>query len=112
MLLGYCSLQVEVAGIGRANTNQRMLFPLVRTDRAESLIRRALPELPWPSQPLLVLPPRVHRRYLTLPLEYGDGFHPAVAVAARLVGAAGDSPAAAGLRARRRPGARGPMAGR
>ena len=74
MLLGYCSLQVEVAGIGRANVNQRMLFPLVRTDRAESLIRRALPELPWPSQPLLVLPARVHRRYLTLPLEYAAGF--------------------------------------
>ena len=34
MPLGYCSLQVEVAGIGRANTNQRMLFPLVRADRA------------------------------------------------------------------------------
>ena len=42
--LGYCSVQVEVAGIGRLNANQRMLFPLVRTDRAESLIRRALPE--------------------------------------------------------------------
>ena len=74
MLLGYCSLQVEVAGIGRANTNQRMLFPLVRTDRAEALIRRALPELPWPGQPLLALPARVHRRYLTLPLEYAAGF--------------------------------------
>jgi putative membrane protein len=73
MLIGYCSLQVEVAGIGRTNTNQRMLFPLVRTDRAEALIRRALPELPWPSQPLLVLPARVHRRYLTLPLEYAIG---------------------------------------
>jgi putative membrane protein len=73
MLLGYCSLQVEVAGTGRTNTNQRMLFPLVRTDRAEALIRRALPELPWPSQPLLVLPARVHRRYLTLPLEYAVG---------------------------------------
>jgi putative membrane protein len=73
-LLGYCSLQVEVAGIGRANTNQRMLFPLVRRDRAESLIRRALPELPWPSPPLLVLPARVHRRYLTLPLGYAAGF--------------------------------------
>jgi putative membrane protein len=74
MLLGYCSLQVEVAGIGRVNVNQRMLFPLVRMDRAESLIRCALPELPWPSQPLLVLPTRVHRRYLTLPLEYATGF--------------------------------------
>jgi putative membrane protein len=74
MLLGYCSLQVEVAGIGPANVNQRMLFPLVRTDRAESLIRRALPELPWPSQPLLALPARVHRRYLTVPLGYAAGF--------------------------------------
>ena len=74
MLLGYCSLQVEVAGIGRANVNQRMLLPLVRMDRAESLIRRALPELPWPSRPLLALPARVHRRYLTLPLEYAVGF--------------------------------------
>ena len=74
MLLGYCSLQVEVAGIGRANVNQRMLFPLVRMDRAESLIRRALPELPWPSRPLLALPARLHRRYLTLPLEYAVGF--------------------------------------
>jgi len=74
MLLGYCSLQVEVAGIGPANVNQRMLFPLVRMDRAESMIRRALPEIPWPSQPLLVLPTRLHRRYLTLPLEYAVGF--------------------------------------
>ena len=51
-----------------------MLFPLVRTDRAEALIRRALPELPWPSEPLLRLPTRVHRRYFTVPLEYGAGF--------------------------------------
>ena len=50
MLLGYCTLQVEVAGIGRMNANQRMLFPLVRRDRVESLIRRALPEVPCPSQ--------------------------------------------------------------
>ena len=111
MLLGYCSLQVEVAGIGRANTNQRMLFPLVRTDRAESLIRRALPELPWPSQPLLALPARVHRRYLTAAARICRGFHPADAVPARVVEVGGDSPAAAGLRTRRRPGARGAMAG-
>jgi uncharacterized membrane protein YdbT with pleckstrin-like domain len=51
-----------------------MLFPLARTDRAESLIRRALPELPWPSQPLRALPARVRRRYLTLPLGYATGF--------------------------------------
>ena len=73
-LLGYCSLQVEIAGIGRVNVKQRMLFPLVRADRAEALIRRALPELPWPSRPLRALPARVHRRYLTIPLEYATGF--------------------------------------
>jgi putative membrane protein len=74
MLFGYCTLQVEVAGIGRANTSQRMLFPLVRTDHAEALIQRALPGLPWPSEPLLALPRRLHRRYLILPLEYAMGF--------------------------------------
>jgi putative membrane protein len=73
VLLGYCSLQVEVAGIGRTNTSQRMLFPLVRTVRVEALIRQALPELPWPGQPFLVLPAGVHRRYLTLPLGYAAG---------------------------------------
>ena len=50
-----------------------MLFPLVRKVRVEALIRRALPELPWPGQPLSVLPARVHRRYLTLPLGYAAG---------------------------------------
>jgi putative membrane protein len=74
ILLGYCSLQVEVAGIGLANADQRMLFPLVRTDRAEALIRQALPDLPWPGQPLQALPAQVRRRYLTLPLAYGAGF--------------------------------------
>jgi putative membrane protein len=73
-LLGYCSLQVEVAGIGPVNLRQRMLFPLVRAERAEALIRRALPELPWPSRPLRALPARVHRRYLTIPIEYAAGF--------------------------------------
>ena len=73
-MLGYASLQVEVAGIGRANTNQRMLFPLVRTARAAHLVRRVLPELHWPEDPPHPVPERIHRRYLTLPLEYGMGF--------------------------------------
>jgi len=73
-MLGYASLQVEVAGIGRANTNQRMLFPLVRTARAAHLVRRVLPELHWPEDPPHPIPERIHRRYLTLPLEYGAGF--------------------------------------
>jgi putative membrane protein len=73
-LLGYCSLQVEVAGIGRVAVKERVLFPLVRADRAEGVIRRALPELPWPSRPLRALPASVRRRYLTLPLGYATGF--------------------------------------
>ena len=73
-MLGYAHLQVEVAGIGRANTNQRMLFPLVRTARAAHLVRRVLPELHWPEDPPHPIPERIHRRYLTLPLEYGMGF--------------------------------------
>ncbi|MEP6562813.1 MAG: PH domain-containing protein [Nakamurella sp.] len=73
-LIGYCSLQVEVAGVGRVNTSRRMLFPLIRTDRARALIDRALPELAWPSAQLHPIPRRIRRRYLTLPLEYGAGF--------------------------------------
>jgi uncharacterized membrane protein YdbT with pleckstrin-like domain len=74
MPLGYCSVQVEVAGIGRMNANQRMLFPLVRADRAETLIRRALPEVPWPGPPLRVVPARLHPRYHTHPHECATGF--------------------------------------
>jgi putative membrane protein len=72
--LGYCTLQVEVAGIGPANTDQRMLFPLLRTHRAQALIARALPELPWPTEPLLPVAARAHKTYKTLPLSYGAGF--------------------------------------
>jgi putative membrane protein len=73
-LIGYCGLQVEVAGLGRANTNQRMLFPFVRTDRAAAMIRRALPELALPEQPLRPLPHRVYRKYYVVPLNYAYGF--------------------------------------
>ncbi len=73
-LLGYCSLQVEVAGFGRANTNQRMLFPFVRIDRAPALIRRVLPELAFPEQPLLPIPRRIYRKYYVVPLNYAYGF--------------------------------------
>ena len=73
-LLGYCTLQIEVAGLGRANTNQRMLFPFVRTDRAPALIRRVLPELALPEQPLRPIPRRVWRKYYVVPLNYAYGF--------------------------------------
>ncbi len=73
-LFGYCSLQVEVAGFSPANTNQRMLFPFVRTDRAAALLRRALPELALPEQPLRPLPRRIYRKYYVVPLNYAYGF--------------------------------------
>jgi putative membrane protein len=73
-LLGYCTLQVEVAGFGRANTNQRMLFPFVRTERAPALIRRVLPELALPEQPLRPIPRRIYRKYYVVPLNYAYGF--------------------------------------
>ena len=112
MLIGYCSLQVEVAGIGRANTNQRMLFPLVRIERAEALIRRALPELPWPERPLAGparagVPPLLH-----LAAGVRRRIHRAAAVPAGLVAVAGDLAAAPRVRARRRPIAGGQVAGR
>ena len=72
--LGLCSLQVEVAGIGRTNTNKRTVFPLLRTANAAALVRRALPELAWPSGPLHPVPRAIHRRYLTVPLWWGLGF--------------------------------------
>ena len=73
MLLGYCRLQVEVAGIGPANVNQRMLFPLVRMDRAESMIRRALPEIPWPSRAFAGPPDASASPLSHLPLDYAAG---------------------------------------
>lgn len=67
-LLGYCALEVEVAGVGRNDTNDRMLFPLVRRDRAHALVSRALPELGWRDAPLRRLDAQVRRRYLTRPV--------------------------------------------
>jgi uncharacterized membrane protein YdbT with pleckstrin-like domain len=71
---GYCSLQVEVAGIGAANVAHRTVFPLLKTAHARALISRALPEMHWPDGPLRRLPERVHPRYRTVPLEYAAGF--------------------------------------
>ena len=101
VVLGYCSLHVKVPPeSGKQIQNQRMLPLVLRIDRAESLIRRSLPELPWPSLPLLTLPgpcppPLSHRCRSNMP----HGFHPADAVPAWVVETGGSSSAAAGLRA-------------
>ena len=67
-LLGYCALEVEVAGLSATNDSERMLFPLIRTERAAELVRSALPELGWRPAPLRPVPVRARRRYFTLPL--------------------------------------------
>jgi putative membrane protein len=67
-MIGYCALEVEVAGLSTSNDTERMLFPLLRTSTAAALVDRALPELEWRPVPLTALPPRAGRRYLTLPV--------------------------------------------
>ncbi len=67
-LFGYCALEVEVAGLSGSNDTERMLFPLIRTDRAAELVGSALPELGWRPAPLRAVPVRARRRYFTLPL--------------------------------------------
>lgn len=67
-LFGYCALEVEVAGLSAGNDSERMLFPLLRTDRAAELVQSALPELGWRPTPLRAVPARARRRYLTLPV--------------------------------------------
>ena len=72
--LGYCTLQVEVAGIGRANTNQRMLFPLVRTDRARALITPGAAGTAVADRTAAADRGPRPQTYKTLPLSYGAGF--------------------------------------
>lgn len=66
-MLGYCSLEAEVAGI-RDGTTDRALFPLLRTATAERLVALALPELRWVTTPLRPVPRRARRRYFTAPV--------------------------------------------
>ena len=68
---GYCALEVEVAGHGRNDAQDRTLFPLVRADRVEQLVQAALPELRWQPGPLTPAPRRSRRRYLTVPVLLG-----------------------------------------
>ena len=67
-MFGYCALEVEVAGLSASSDSERMLFPLVRIDRAAALVGSALPELGWRPAPLRAVPARARRRYVTLPL--------------------------------------------
>lgn len=70
-MIGYTSIEVEVAGLTGKDQNQRTLFPLVRRALAADLIDRALPELKWKPEPLQRIPRRARRRYLTTPTLLG-----------------------------------------
>ncbi len=70
-MIGYTSIEVEVAGLTGKDENQRTLFPLVKQSLAADLINRAIPELEWQPQPLLPIPRRAKRRYLTVPTLLG-----------------------------------------
>jgi len=67
-ICGYCSLEVEVAGLSTTDDAERMLFPLVKLARAPELVAIALPELGWHPGPLHPVLRRARRRYFTLPL--------------------------------------------
>jgi len=67
-MLGYCALEVEVAGLSSSNDTERTLFPLVRVEDAADLVNRALPELAWRPAPLTPVPTSARRRYFTLPV--------------------------------------------
>jgi putative membrane protein len=67
-MLGYCALEVEVAGISASNDAERMLFPLVRIALAPDLVALALPEMRWHPSPLQPVPAGARRRYFTLPV--------------------------------------------
>jgi putative membrane protein len=66
--------------LSTSNDTERMLFPLFRTSQAAELVGRALPELQWLARPLVPIPARARRRYLTLPLLVGLAFAAALAL--------------------------------
>lgn len=70
--LGYAAIEVEVAGVS-GNDAERLMFPLIRSDEAMRLIRRALPELGWTDERLQPAPRRARRRYFTIPLCWAGG---------------------------------------
>ncbi len=70
-LLGYCALEVEAAGLSTSSDTDRMLFPLIKTDRVAELVASALPELGWRPALLTPVPAGARRRYFTLPVLFG-----------------------------------------
>ncbi|MDQ8044278.1 MAG: PH domain-containing protein [Solirubrobacteraceae bacterium] len=67
-LLGYASIEVEVAGYARQDEATRTLVPYVRRSEVPALIERLVPDITWPTAPLRPVPRRARRRYVTVPL--------------------------------------------
>ena len=67
-MLGYTSIQVEVAGLSGKDESERTMFPLLRRDEVADLVGRALPELAWTPGPLTGLSSDGRRRYYTAPV--------------------------------------------
>ena len=65
---GYCSLEVEVAGLAGRRESERLLFPLLRTAEVPQWLSRAVPEIRWAASGFDRGPARASRRYLTVPV--------------------------------------------
>lgn len=65
---GFCSLEVEVAGLAGRRESERLLFPLLRTAEVPQWLARVVPEIHWAASGFDRGPVRSTRRYLTVPV--------------------------------------------
>ncbi|MBO9534014.1 MAG: PH domain-containing protein [Solirubrobacteraceae bacterium] len=85
-LLGFASVEAEVAGYAGQAEVSRMLVPLVRTADLPWVLPQIVPGYAWPDAPLEPVPARARRRYLTAPLL--TAAVPAIALLLAPIGAA------------------------
>ncbi|MBJ7472682.1 MAG: PH domain-containing protein [Solirubrobacteraceae bacterium] len=83
-LLGYASIEVEVAGYAGQDEVSRTIVPLVRRTELAETLTRVVPNFTWPEGQLAGIPARARRRYLTVPLLVAA--IPAIALAAAPIG--------------------------
>ncbi len=83
-LLGYASVEVEVAAYAGQDEVARTIVPLVRRAELAETLTRILPRYTWPEEPFVGVPARARRRFLTVPLCVA--VVPAVALAAAPIG--------------------------
>ena len=83
-LLGYASIEVEVAAYAGQDEVARTLIPLVRRAELAATLEQVLPHYTWDETPLAGVPARAQRRYLTVPLL--AAILPAAAIAIAPIG--------------------------